>query len=77
MSRIFALPAPGFDTMEFFDEAADQADDLGLLSWLIGSVSNPRGSFISLAVSADDRSCRQLCQLSTCFATPPRPSHFT
>lgn len=40
IGRIFALPAHGFDTLEFFDEAAEISDDLGLLSWLTGSVGD-------------------------------------
>ncbi|KAK4684477.1 hypothetical protein P7C73_g5699, partial [Tremellales sp. Uapishka_1] len=37
-AQIFALPAEGYDTLEFFDEAAHDAEDYGLLSWLTGSV---------------------------------------
>lgn len=37
--QIFALPARGFDTLEFHDEKSAQAPDMGLLSWLTGSVS--------------------------------------
>lgn len=36
--RIFALPATGFDSLEFFDENQQSAEDKGLLSWLTGSV---------------------------------------
>lgn len=36
--RIFALPANGFDTLEFFDENRDSAEDGGILGWLTGSV---------------------------------------
>ena len=38
--QIFALPARGFDTLEFHDEKAGQAADMGLLSWLTGSVGH-------------------------------------
>ncbi|WVR00179.1 hypothetical protein IAU59_007321 [Kwoniella sp. CBS 9459] len=37
-TQIFALPAEGFDTLEFFDEALPHAEDLGLLSWITGTL---------------------------------------
>ncbi|WRT70220.1 uncharacterized protein IL334_007215 [Kwoniella shivajii] len=37
-SQIFALPAEGFDTLEFFDESISQAEDFGLLSWITGTL---------------------------------------
>ncbi|EIW72088.1 hypothetical protein TREMEDRAFT_26434 [Tremella mesenterica DSM 1558] len=36
--QIFALPAEGYETLEFFDEEANVADDHGLLSWLTNSL---------------------------------------
>jgi hypothetical protein len=39
MYRIFALHASGYDTVEFYDEDAEASEDMGLLSWLNGSVS--------------------------------------
>ncbi|GHJ84682.1 hypothetical protein NliqN6_1084 [Naganishia liquefaciens] len=35
--QIFALKADGFDTVAFHDEAAERAEDAGLLGWLTGS----------------------------------------
>lgn len=40
--KLFALPAPGFDTVEFYDRAAQHAGDNGLLSWVTGSVSGQK-----------------------------------
>ncbi|OCF77290.1 hypothetical protein I204_01277 [Kwoniella mangroviensis CBS 8886] len=37
-TQIFALPAEGFDTLEFFDETINQAEDYGLLSWVTGTL---------------------------------------
>ena len=36
--RIFAVPADGFDTVGFGDEAAIRAEDAGLLGWVTGCV---------------------------------------
>lgn len=44
--RIFALPANGFDTVDFYDEAATEAEDKGLLSWLTGSVRDHDWSLV-------------------------------
>ncbi|WVW86162.1 hypothetical protein I302_108203 [Kwoniella bestiolae CBS 10118] len=37
-TQIFALPAEGFDTLEFFDESINKAEDFGLLSWVTGTL---------------------------------------
>ncbi|ODN94770.1 hypothetical protein L198_04914 [Cryptococcus wingfieldii CBS 7118] len=36
--QIFALQAKGYDTLEFYDDSLDGAEDKGLLSWLSGSI---------------------------------------
>ncbi|WVQ74284.1 hypothetical protein IAR50_003881 [Cryptococcus sp. DSM 104548] len=36
--QIFALQAKGFDTLEFYDDSLEGAEDRGLLSWLSGSI---------------------------------------
>lgn len=41
--QLFALPAEGFETVEFVDEDGKSAYDGGLMRWLIGSVSSFRG----------------------------------
>lgn len=37
--RIFALPADGYDSLEFFGQALLKSEDNGLLSWLTVTVS--------------------------------------
>lgn len=39
-NRIFAIEADGFDTVGFYDEAAQHAEDAGLLGWLTGCVGD-------------------------------------
>ena len=39
-SRIVAMEADGFETVSYHDEAAERAEDAGLLGWLTGSVSD-------------------------------------
>ena len=51
--QLFALPARGFDTLEFQDEKAGQAADMGLLSWLTGSVSSHLPCLCSILAVAD------------------------
>nr|XP_031861741.1 uncharacterized protein CI109_002974 [Kwoniella shandongensis]KAA5528813.1 hypothetical protein CI109_002974 [Kwoniella shandongensis] len=37
-TQLFALPAAGYDTLEFYDEAVHEAEDNGLLSWITGTL---------------------------------------
>ncbi|WWC64583.1 uncharacterized protein I303_107194 [Kwoniella dejecticola CBS 10117] len=37
-TQIFALPAEGYDTLEFFEHETHQAEDLGLLSWVTSTI---------------------------------------
>ncbi|WWC91712.1 uncharacterized protein L201_006658 [Kwoniella dendrophila CBS 6074] len=67
-AQIFALPADGFDTLEFFDDSINQAEDLGLLSWITGTL-------LQTAVSA----LHMLRYTSSTFTfhliPSPRPPH--
>ncbi|WVR07660.1 hypothetical protein IAU60_004702 [Kwoniella sp. DSM 27419] len=36
--QIFALPADGYDTLEFYDEDLNVSEDHGLLSWITGTL---------------------------------------
>jgi len=39
ISRIFAIPAIGFGTVDFFDDKEDHPEDRGLVTWLSCTVS--------------------------------------
>jgi hypothetical protein len=39
MVRIFAIPAIGFGTVDFFDDKEDHPEDRGLVTWLSCTVS--------------------------------------
>jgi len=47
MSRIFAIPAIGFGTVDFFDDKEDHPEDKGLVTWLSCTVSNHTPPVIS------------------------------
>ncbi|WVF72990.1 hypothetical protein IAT40_007808 [Kwoniella sp. CBS 6097] len=67
-TQIFALPAEGFDTLEFFDEAIFHAEDLGLLSWITGTLLQTAVSTLHML--------RYSSQTFTFHLIPaPRPPH--
>ncbi|OCF38116.1 hypothetical protein I316_00340 [Kwoniella heveanensis BCC8398] len=67
-TQIFALPAEGFDTLEFYDEALPHAEDLGLLSWITGTLLQTAVSTLHML--------RYSSQTFTFHLIPsPRPPH--
>lgn len=53
------MKADGFETVSYHDEAAERAEDAGLLGWLTGSVSD------RFLVPYGRNSCMNMLPLST------------
>nr|XP_019010336.1 uncharacterized protein I206_04804 [Kwoniella pini CBS 10737]OCF49117.1 hypothetical protein I206_04804 [Kwoniella pini CBS 10737] len=69
-TQIFALPAEGFDTLDFFDDNISQAEDLGLLSWVTGTILQTAVSTLHML--------RYSSSTFTFHLIPsPEPPHFT
>jgi hypothetical protein len=75
-TRIFAIPATGFGTVDFFDDKEDHPEDRGLVTWLSCTVSLPPPNLLSQ--SGLTPSCsEQSHQSYTCFDTPLPHFHST
>ncbi|WVQ84617.1 hypothetical protein IAT38_006772 [Cryptococcus sp. DSM 104549] len=67
-AQIFALDAPGYDTLEFFDQSARESEDNGILSWLNGTI-------LQTAVSALHMLRGSSSSFTFHITPPPRPPH--